>query len=107
MRNSSEYVRLCLDQEALSSSGLLPAFLAHTLWALPGALGMFGLAQGVPNIESILPDAVYALLSGLNTAMVGLLALAGLQLSTRTIIDGLSPTVLIGAACAGLLYTAL
>jgi chromate transport protein ChrA len=68
---------------------------------------MFGLAQGVSKIESILPDPVYALLSGLNAATVGLIALAGLQLSTRTITDGLSRTVLIGAACAGLLYTAL
>lgn len=76
-------------------------------WALPGALGMFGLAQGVSKIETILPDPVYALLSGLNAATVGLIALAGLQLSTRTITDGLSRTVLIGTACAGMLYTAL
>ena len=68
---------------------------------------MFGLAWGVSKIESILPDPVYALLSGLNAATVGLIALAGLQLSTRTITDGLSRTVLIGTACAGLLYTAL
>jgi len=68
---------------------------------------MFGLALGVSKIESILPDPVYALLSGLNAATVGLIALAGLQLSTRTITDGLSRTVLIGAACAGMLYTAL
>ena len=68
---------------------------------------MFGLARGVSRIESILPDPVYALLSGLNSATVGLIALAGLQLSTRTITDGLSRTVLIGTACAGLLYTAL
>jgi chromate transport protein ChrA len=91
----------------LTHLGLLPALLALTFWALPGALGMFGLSQGVARIESILPDPVYALLSGLNAATVGLIALAGLQLSTRTITDGLSRTVLIGSACAGMLYTAL
>lgn len=68
---------------------------------------MFGLAQGVSKIGTILPDPVYALLSGLNAATVGLIALAGFQLSTRTITDGLSRTVLIGTACAGMLYTAL
>jgi len=68
---------------------------------------MFGLAQGVSRIETILPNPVYALLSGLNAATVGLIALAGFQLSTRTITDGLSRTVLIGTACAGMLYTAL
>jgi chromate transport protein ChrA len=92
---------------ALTDVGLLPAFLALAFWTLPGALGMFGLAQGVSRINSILPDPVYALLSGLNAATVGLIALAGVQLSTRTITDGLSRTVLIGAACAGMLYTAL
>ena len=77
------------------------------LWALPDAVGMFGLAQGISKIESILPDPVYALLSGLNAATVGLIAPAGLQLSTQTITDGFSRTILIGTACAGLLYTAL
>ena len=68
---------------------------------------MFGLAQGVSNIVSVLPDPVYALLSGLNAATVGLIALAGMQLSTQTITDGITRTILIGSACAGLLYTAL
>lgn len=91
----------------LTHLGLLPALVALAFWALPGALGMFGLAQGVAKIETILPDPVYALLSGLNAATVGLIALAGFQLSTRTITDGLSRTVLISTACAGMLYTAL
>ena len=68
---------------------------------------MFGLAQGVSRVESVLPGPVYALLSGLNAATVGLIALAGVQLSTRTITDKITRTILIGAACAGLLYTAL
>ena len=76
-------------------------------WTIPGALGMFGLAQGVAHIESVLPDPVYALLSGLNAATVGLIALAGMRLSAQTITDGITRTILIGTACAGLLYTAL
>lgn len=38
---------------------------------------------------------------------MGLVALAGVQLSTQTITDGVTRTVLIVAACAGSLYTAL
>lgn len=91
----------------LTTYGLVPALLALMFWTVPGALGMFGLAQGVSQIESVLPDPVYALLSGLNAATVGLIALAGMQLSTQTITDGMTRTILIGSACAGLLYTAL
>ena len=97
------------SMSSLAWTGEHPAYLHHrldtlgfttlalTFWALPGALGMFGLARVVSKTESILPDPVYALLSGLNAATVGLIALAGLQLSTRTITDGLSRTVLISA----------
>jgi hypothetical protein len=72
-----------------------------------GALGMYGLSLGVSRISTTLPDVVYNLLSGLNAATVGLIALAGMQLSKRTITDGLSRTLLIFSACAGLCYTAL
>lgn len=46
------------------------------LRSLPGALGMFGLSIGVSNIDAALPRAVYALLSGLNAATVGIIAMA-------------------------------
>lgn len=68
---------------------------------------MFGLALGIAKVKDTLPIPVYALLSGLNSATVGLIALAGMQLSIRCITDGLSRTVLIVSACAGLCYTAL
>ncbi|PVF95992.1 hypothetical protein CPB86DRAFT_787407 [Serendipita vermifera] len=87
--------------------GFLPALLALTFWCLPGALGMYGLSLGVSRVGTVLPDPVYNLLSGLNAATVGLIALAGVQLSRRTITDGLSRTLLIFSACAGMCYTAL
>jgi hypothetical protein len=68
---------------------------------------MYGLSLGISRVGTILPDIVYNLLSGLNAATVGLIALAGVQLSRRSITDGLSRTLLIFSACAGLCYTAL
>ncbi|KAK3676010.1 hypothetical protein LTR78_004202 [Recurvomyces mirabilis] len=46
---------------------------------------MFALALGVARINSILPGPVYALLSGLNAATVGIIALAAVQLATSFI----------------------
>lgn len=68
---------------------------------------MYGLSVGVARVQNELPTPVYYLLSGLNAATVGLVAQAGMQLSTRAITDGLSRTILIFTACAGLCYTAL
>ncbi|KAG9378948.1 Chromate transporter [Pyrenophora tritici-repentis] len=55
---------------ALLHAGIFPATLAFTLWSLPGALTMFGLALGVHNLPSRLPAIVYALLSGLNASTI-------------------------------------
>lgn len=52
--------------------------------SLPGAIGMFGLSLGVQKISNILPGVVYALLSGLNAATVGLVALAAIQVSEHS-----------------------
>ena len=46
---------------------------------MPGAIGMFGLALGVQQISEVLPSAVFALLSGMNAATVGIVALAAVQ----------------------------
>jgi len=75
------------------------------LWCLPGAIGMFFLAIGVSRIEADLPSPVYALLSGLNAAVVGLICVAALQLSTRAITDNITRIAVIFVACAGLLYS--
>jgi hypothetical protein len=40
---------------------------------------MYGLSLGVQRLEEKLPDIVYAFLSGLNSATVGIIALAAVQ----------------------------
>jgi hypothetical protein len=75
--------------------------------SLPGAIGMYALALGVSRISSVLPLPVYALLSGLNAAVVGNIALAAVQLANKAITDPLSRLILIFSACAGLCYNAL
>jgi len=91
----------------LIHDGFLPAVLGFLIWSLPGALGMFGLAIGVSNIGESLPRAVYALLSGLNAATVGIIALAAVQLAQKAITDKLTRLLVFLGAAAGLLYNAL
>ncbi|KAK4193291.1 chromate transporter-domain-containing protein [Podospora australis] len=91
----------------LIHDGFLPAFLGFLIWSLPGALGMFGLAIGVSNIGESLPRIVYALLSGLNAATVGIIALAAVQLAQKAITDKLTRLLVFLGAAAGLLYNAL
>lgn len=91
----------------LIHDGFLPAVLGFLIWSLPGALGMFGLAIGVSNIDESLPRAVYALLSGLNAATVGVIALAAVQLAQKAITDKLTRSLVFLGAAAGMLYNAL
>jgi len=42
---------------------------------------MYALSLGVQHINDRLPNAVYALLSGLNASTVGIVALAAVQVS--------------------------
>jgi chromate transport protein ChrA len=65
---------------------------------------MLGIALGIRNISSQLPDLVYALLSGLNAATVGLIALAAVQLSERQITNQMTRLIICVTACVGLLY---
>ncbi|KAE8835720.1 hypothetical protein HRS9122_07990 [Pyrenophora teres f. teres] len=92
---------------ALLHAGLLPATLAFTLWSLPGAITMFGLALGVHNLPSRLPAIVYALLSGLNASTVGIIALAAVQLAEKAVKDRLTRGLVVFGGCAGLCYNAL
>ncbi|RDL31203.1 uncharacterized protein BP5553_09992 [Venustampulla echinocandica] len=87
--------------------GFLPAVLALLTWSLPGALGMYGLSVGVSHIGETLPRPVYALLSGLNAATVGIIALAAVQLAQKSITDKLTRILVFLGACAGLMYNAL
>ncbi|KAK3309941.1 chromate transporter-domain-containing protein [Chaetomium strumarium] len=91
----------------LIHDGFLAAVLGFLIWSLPAGLGMFGLAVGVSNIGETLPRAVYALLSGLNAATVGIIALAAVQLAQKAITDKLTRLLVFLGAAAGLLYNAL
>ncbi|KAL2129042.1 hypothetical protein VTI74DRAFT_8299 [Chaetomium olivicolor] len=91
----------------LIHDGFLPAVLGFLIWSLPGALGMLALAIGISNIGETLPRAVYALLSGLNAATVGIIALAAVQLAQKAITDKLTRLLVFLGAAAGLLYNAL
>ncbi|SPO04681.1 related to chromate transport protein [Cephalotrichum gorgonifer] len=87
--------------------GFLPAVLGFLIWSLPGAIGMYALALGISNIDESLPRAVYALLSGLNAATVGIVALAAVQLSEKAITDPLTRILVFLGAAAGMMYNAL
>ena len=68
---------------------------------------MYGLSVGVSHIGESLPQAVYALLSGLNAATVGIVALAAVQLAQKAITDKMTRILVFLGATAGLVYNAL
>jgi chromate transport protein ChrA len=68
---------------------------------------MFGLSLGVSSLGSTLPRAVYALLSDLNAATVGIIALAAVKLSNKAITDKITRTLVFLKGAAGMLYNAL
>lgn len=68
---------------------------------------MYGLSIGVSSIGESLPKPVYALLSGLNAATVGVIALAAVQLSEKSVTDKLTRVLVFLGATAGMLYNAL
>ncbi|RHZ52918.1 putative chromate ion transporter [Aspergillus thermomutatus] len=91
----------------LLHAGFIPAVFAFHIWSLPGAVGMYALSLGVQNINDVLPEIAYALLSGLNASTVGIIALAAVQLAEKAIKDKLTRILVIFGACAGLCYNAL
>ena len=64
------------------------------------------LGVGARSIPSNIPDIVLALLTGLNAATVGLIALAAFNLSKSTITDKLTRLILFGSAAFGICYHA-
>lgn len=86
-------------------NGLLCGFLAFFMWSLPGALGMLALAIAINNVNQILPDMVYHLLTGMNSVVVGLLFQAGYNLSNKAITDRATLLVLSMSASISILYT--
>ena len=81
--------------------------MAKTRSSLPGALGMYSLGVGISKVGDSLPEPVYALLSGLNAATVGIIALAAVRLSERAITDKLTRFLVYLGGIMGMLYTAL
>lgn len=68
---------------------------------------MYGLSIGVSRVNEILPGPAYALLSGLNSATVGIIALAAVQLAQKAITDKVTRILVFLGAAAGMLYNAL
>ena len=68
---------------------------------------MYGLSLGVSRIGDTLPPPVYALLSGLNAATVGIIALAAVQLAQKAITDKVTRALVCLTGIGGMLYTAL
>ena len=68
---------------------------------------MYALSLGISNIGDILPAPACALLSGLNAATVGVIALAAVQLSQKAITDKVTRILVFLGATAGMLYNAL
>lgn len=80
---------------------------AFIVWSLPMAIAAFGLAVGISNIDDRLPGPAYALLSGLNSATVGIIALAAVQLSNKAVTDTVSRVLVFFGGAAGMLYNSL
>jgi len=68
---------------------------------------MYGLSIGVSSMGDSLPSAVYALLSGINAATVGIIGLAAVQLSEKAITDKMTRLLVFLGAAAGMMYNAL
>ena len=85
----------------------LLVFVANSNHSLPGAIGMYGLSVGISRVGNTLPAPVYALLSGLNAATVGIIALAAVRLSERAITDKLTRFLVYLGGIMGMLYTSL
>ena len=63
--------------------------------------------MGIARVDQKLPAPVYALLTGLNAATVGIIALAAVQLSQKAITDKLTRILVFFGGTAGILYNAL
>lgn len=68
---------------------------------------MLALSLAVSRIPSVLPPLVLATLTGLNAAAVGLIVVAGAQLTKMTATDRTTKYVLFGSAAIGTCYTAI
>lgn len=67
-------------------------------------MGMYGLSLGVSQVGDRLLAPVYVLLSGLNSATVGTIALAAVQLADKAITDKMTPVMVCFGGASGILY---
>jgi chromate transport protein ChrA len=65
---------------------------------------MYALSLGISRIGDVLPGPAYALLSGLNAATVGIIALAAVQLSQKAITDKATRIPVFLGATAGMRF---
>ena len=91
---------------AVVTHGIGPGLLAFLLWSFPGAIGMTAVGAGITKIPDQLPGIVWALLTGLNAAAVGLIALAAYQLGTAAGTDRLTLLLIWLGASFGICYHA-
>lgn len=68
---------------------------------------MYGLSLGISRVGDTLPTPVYALLSGLNAATVGIIIYAAVELAKKAITDKVTRILVFLGAAIGTLYTAL
>lgn len=67
---------------------------------------MTALALGISRLPPTLPDIALAILTGLNAAAVGLIALAAYQLSLSAVTDKVTRGLVLLTASAGICYHA-
>lgn len=91
---------------AVVCHGVIAGLIGFLLWSLPGAVGMGVLGYGVGRIPNQIPKIVMALLTGLNAAAVGLIALAAVQLAKAAATDKLTLIILWLSASFGICYHA-
>lgn len=68
---------------------------------------MYALSLGILQVGSTLPTPVFALLSGLNAATVGIIALAAVRLAEKAITDKVTRALVYLGGILGMLHTAL
>lgn len=71
------------------------------------AIVAWGMSVGVANLNDDLPGPAYALLSGIDAATVGIVALGAYTLSRKAITDPLTRILVFLGGTAGMLYNAL
>jgi chromate transport protein ChrA len=65
---------------------------------------MLGMGLGIRHVETNLPGIVYAFLSGLNSATVGLITVAGIRLARRAITGKITRLIICATGCLGFIY---